>query len=188
MMKNKYRVLITSCWALLAICCIIKLFGANIFIAGVEEGNFKLACEFINNNESLKFIISVIINTVSCSIYYMAVLKDKKPKIKWLIPLIIYNVLKQIFKNYNLIFFILDFGMTLGLPIILNKKRWKFILLGCVLTLIFQFLSMFLKLDNFTMFDENFSIGVILSIDYYIMLILYYLYSNYNDELIKEGD
>ena len=189
MMKNKYRVLITSCWALLAICCMTKLFGANIFIAVVEEGNFKLACEFINNNIILRGICNILMNIIGSSFYYMAVLKDKKPRLKWLIPLIAYAVIKQIFReNYSGIFFILDIIMMIGFPIFLNTKVWKTAILGFVITFIFQLLSMLLKLDNFVMFDENFLIGAILSIDYYIMLILYYLYSNYNDLELKREE
>lgn len=189
MMNNKYKVLIISCWSLLIVCCLFKLFGANIFIVGVEEGNFKLVCEFINNNIIIRSICNILMNIIGSGFYYMAVLKDKRPRLKWFMPLIVYAILKQVFReNYSSIFFILDFGMTIGLPIIINYKKWKSILLGCLLTLIFQILSMFLKLDNFVMFDENFLIGTILSIDYYIMLILYYLYSNYNDLELKREE
>ena len=188
MMKNKYIILIRSCWILLLACCIFKLFGANIFIAGVDDGNFKTFCNFVNDNSVLKFIISIIINALSCIIYYMAILEENKPKLKWTIPLIIYVILKQIFNKFDILFFVLDFIMTIGFPLFLKIKNWKRILLGCVLTLIFQVLSMFLKMDNYTMFDNNFLVGIILSIDYYIMLVLYYLYSNYNDKAFEKGE
>lgn len=182
MMKNKYKVLIKSCWILLFICCAFKLFGADIFIAGTSNENFIKVCTFIEENIFIKYILYLLMNIVSSGIYFMAVLSEKKINLKWLIPYGIYAVCKIIFNSLDSLFMILDFIIIPGLPIIINPKIWKRSLLGTVLNLGFQFVSMFLKLDNFTMFDENTLIFLILNIDYYIMLVLYYLYSNFNDE------
>lgn len=116
-------------------------------------------------------------NVFSCSIYYMAILKEKKINLKWFIPLVIYSMLKIVFNKYDVLFTLLDFVMTIGLPLLINFKRWKSILIGTLLTLVFQSISLILKFNNFTMFDENTLMVMILSIDYYIMLILYWLYS-----------
>ena len=176
MMKNNYKVLIISCWSLLLVCCLIKLLGADLFLAGTDNERFIALCSFIDNS-FIKYIIYYVMNVFSCSIYYMAILKEKKINYKWFIPLGIYSLLKIMFNQFNVLFTILDLFMMIGLPLLINLKRWKYIILGSVLTILFQSISLILKLDNFTMFDENTLIGMILSIDYYIMLILYWLYS-----------
>lgn len=175
-MKNKYKVLITSCWCLLLVCCLIKLLGANIFLASTDNVRFIELCGLIDNS-FIKYILYFIVNVTSTSIYFMAVLKETRPNIKWLIPYSIYSIFKLVFNQLDVLFFIGDFAFTIGLPIIICKDKWKRVLCGVVLNLCFQLISQFVKLDNFTMFDENTLIGIILMIDYYIMLILYWLYS-----------
>lgn len=182
MMKNKYKVLIKSCWILLFICCAFKLFGADIFIAGTNNENFIKVHTFIEENIFIKYILYLLMNMISSGIYFMAVLKERKINLKWLIPYGIYAICKIIFNSFDSLFMILDFIIIPGLPIIINPKVWKRSLIGTFLNLGFQFISMFLKLDNFSMFDENALITLLLSIDYYIMLVLYYLYSNEKKE------
>lgn len=176
MMKNNYKVLIISCWSLLLVCCLIKLLGADLFLAGTDNERFISLCSFIDTT-ILRYVILYVMNIVSTSIYFMAVLKEKKPNIKWLVPYIIYVILKFIFEDFTMLFFIFDMLITIGLPILIDKKKWLRIIIGMGLNIGFQIISMFLKFDKFTMFDNNTLVFTILSIDYYIMLILYWLYS-----------
>ena len=182
MMKNPFKVLIITCWILLLLCCIAKLFGANWFIASTNNQNFLDFCKYIEETFWF-YIFTAIFNIVTCGIYYMAVLKQNKPDLRWLIPLIIYAILKSIFYKQKILFFILDFVMTLGLPLLLDHKRWLWIIIGVALTFAFQYISMFLKLDNYNIFSENAFVSMVLSIDYIIMLLLYWLYSIRNKEV-----
>lgn len=188
MVKNPFRVLIITCWVSLILCCITKLFGANWFIAHTDNQTFIDFCNFVVNNAFWNFIIRFTVNVISSSIYYLAVFQQNKPNLKWFIPLIIYATLKSIWYKYQVLFFITDLVMTIGLPLLIDYKRWYIIILGVVLTLAFQFISMLLKMNQYSMFDENLVVGLILSIDYYIMLILYWLYSLYLKNRNKEVD
>lgn len=176
MMKNKYLILIISCWVLLALCIVAKLFGANIFIASTNNKMFIDFCNYVQNS-FLYYIITPLFNIVSTSIFLMAVLKQKKPQLKWLLPYIAYAIIKTIFNKLDVLFFILDIAMMIIIPIIVDKTKWLRALIGIVLNLAFQFISMGLKLNNYQMFDNNLVVGIILTIDYYIMLVLYWLYS-----------
>lgn len=147
-----------------------------MFLAGTDNERFIALCSFIDSS-FIKYIIYFTFNITSSSIYFMAVLKEKKPNLKWFIPYTIYAILKIIFNKYDLIFNILDFVIVPLLPIIINKKMWLRSIIGLGLMLLFQSVSLLLKFNNFTMFDENTLMVIILSIDYYIMLILYWLYS-----------
>ena len=175
-MKNKYLVLIISCWVLLLVCVLLKLLGANIFIAGTNNETFKAFCNYVQNSFWF-YIITPLFNISTATIYFMAVLKTKKPSWKWLIPYSLYAILKCIFHKLDVLFFILDIFVVTGLPILVDKTKWKRAIIGTVLNLSFQFISMFLKLKNYTMFDNNLIVGIILSIDYYIMLVLFWLHS-----------
>ena len=66
--------------------------------------------------------------------------------------------------------------MMVGLPILIDYKKWYISLLAFGLTLIFELISMFLKLDNYKIFDDNVLVSLLLSIDYIIMLVLFWLY------------
>ena len=179
MMKyNKYKVLIITCWSLLGLCCLIKLFGFNLFIASTDNQSFIRLCDTINNS-FWYYIVGFIFHMITCSIYYMAVLKESKPTIsslKWFIPLIIYIICKTIFYYLKVVFFVLDIVMMIGLPILINRKIWYIAIVSFLLTLFFQLISAFLKLNHYTMFDDNTLVAVLLSIDYVIMLVLFWLY------------
>lgn len=176
MMKNNYKVLIISCWSLLGVCCVLKLLGLDIFLVGSDNERFITLCNYIDNS-FIKYFVYFVFNIVTSSIYYMAVLKEKKPNLKWLIPYMIYAILKLVFNQYDIVFNILDFIIVPLLPIIINKKYWLRAIIGLGLMLGFQAISLIIKLDHFTMFDNNTLMGVLLSIDYIIMLMLYWLYS-----------
>lgn len=185
-MKNKYKVLIISCWAIFLIATAFKMFGANLFIAGSNNETFIRVCNYIQNS-IIYYIIGTLFNIVGTTFYLMAVLEEKKPKLLWFIPLVLYTIVKTIFNKYDVLFFILDISVIMiGLPLLINYKMWLKISIGVVLNIVFQLLSQFLKLGQYGTFDNNVVIAVILSIDYYIMLVLFYLYSNY--VFIKKGD
>lgn len=180
MMKNKYKVLIISCWILLILAMILKLFGVDWFIATSENKRFIKVCDYIDNHFVVQSIVQSLFSVISCSIYYMAVLREERVSkhcLTWFIPLIIYSIFKGAFQDdLVVVFFVLDIFMMIGLPIIINKKIWKLSIIGFFLNLGFQLISMLTKMNNYDMFDDNTLIYLILNIDYYIMLVLFYLY------------
>ena len=185
MMKyDPYKVLIITCWILLGICCLTKLFWSDLFTIHAKNETFINVCNYIQNSFWF-YIVTIPYNTFTCSLYYMAVLKQKKPDLRWFIPLVVYNVIKSFFYYMNILFFVLDTIMMIGLPILLNPRKWYRAIIGYFLTLIFQVISWFLKLDNYNIFLDNLVVGLILCIDYVIMLILFWLYSIKNNH--KEG-
>ena len=191
MMKNPFRVLIITCWILLLLCCIAKLFGANWFIAHTDNQAFIDFCNYVDKTYWLSFIIRATTNVLSCGIYYMAVMKESKfslSSLLWIVPLLVYAVLKNIFNSMLTLFMVLDFCMMILLPIIIkrNKKTILWSIVGCALVTLFQLISMWLKLNNYTRFDNSVLVGLILSVDYYIMIVLFWLYKIKNNNSRKE--
>ena len=172
---NPFKIMIITCWILLGIALICKLCGADWFIASSDNERFIKICNYIDSHKIIQNIMFATFNIFTTSIYFMAILKQNRPHLLWFIILIVYASLKVVFYN-QVLYFILDFVITLILPLILDHKKWKGILLGVILNLGFQGISMLTKMNNYKMFDDNTLIYLLLNIDYVIMLILYWLY------------
>lgn len=179
MMKDKYKVLLISCWALLLVCCILKLLGLNIFSINCQNATFITICDYIDNRLYLKIILSCIVALILNSLYILAVLKQRfytKLQALMFIPLIIlmsvigwYSPPCQIV--LNLIFYTV-------LPI-LFKVDFKRVLLSLLLLIAFQVISITLKnIGAWHLNTEHTLTAIILQFDTLIMVLLYYLYSN----------
>ena len=178
MMKNKYRVLIISCWALLVVCLVIKLFGANLFTIICENEKFIRFCDYLDGHIIAKCIFSTILYIPATYLVYLSMVKRELPKDWFVIILCIpCSFLKA---NFPVLGMIYEFVIMLGLPLITTKgKRWKEILLGIVLVFVFQIISMLIRnIGDLYIYNDNTVVGYMLLIDYYIMVGLYYLYSN----------
>lgn len=180
MPNRKYRLLLITCWCVLGLCLVIKIFRNDLFIAHTSNKVFQDFCSYVDNNSFVKYgLINLPINILSCSIYYMAVLQENKltkHSLKWLIPLVIYAIIKTIFNRHDKVFYVVDIIMMIGLPIVIDKSKWLWAIISFGATLLFQALSMIMKMNHYEMFDNNTIVFIILNIDYYIMLIIYYLY------------
>jgi hypothetical protein len=86
---------------------------------------------------------------------------------------------------------IFDIWIAFGLPFVLLgkdfKKKWWHVLIAYSLTFVFQLVSLLVKNIGIVNVGETFFIGLIYSIDVYIMCILYYMYRNYEKEKIEMG-
>lgn len=183
MMKDRYKVLITSCWSLLLVCLVVKLFGGNWFDICSENSRFIALCEFIDNNMILKIIVNCIMSLILTSLSTLAIMKQVKyTKLQcWLfIPLILSSSIISWY--FPIIKTIIDIIVLAVLPIIF-KTNWKRVIVGIVLILAFQVLSIVIKnVGNWYLNNESTLISILINIDSLIMVVLYYLYSNYNRE------
>ena len=177
-MKDKYKTLIISCWVVLLCCFVVKLLGGNFFEIVCENEKFIRFCEFIDGN-ILKYVISFIMYFISGYIYFIAVVKNdisKYKKILCCVLLIVIWMIKLFIYKYQTIAIIVELMLMILTPILLNKKYWKMAIIGYVLNFSFQLLSVFIKNLKLSFIDNNTLNGIIFSIDYYIMIVLFYLY------------
>ena len=185
MMKDKYKILIISSWIVLIICFAIKLFGGNWFEVMVENQNFINACNWLENNIIVRNAVYLILFIFTNIFYQLGVIKQKwyKPK-QYLIfiPMIILWLLKTIITN-QVILFLIDMIIFIALPILLNYKCWLRSIIGVGLILVFQIICLLTKNIGITIIGEEVLTSIILMLDYYIMIILYYLYSNRKEEI-----
>jgi hypothetical protein len=179
--SNPYGMLITMSWLLLIVCLIIKLFGGNWFELGSENSKFIQFCNYVETRLYLKMIIGCVIAIITTYPLYCVMLKEQKPKLYKIIPLMILLVIKCIISWYNsIVSFCLDIFILIILMTIFNKN-FKRNLKLYIITMIFQIITLKLRDLSFGLNDFNFNNTFIeqflYQIDYYIIIILIYLYT-----------
>lgn len=187
--ENNYKQIvlkraIISCWILLAICFFIKIFGGNFFNIVCNNEKFINFCTFIDTNW-LYFAIAFMFYYTSTMIYILAVTRSKFTLKNFLLItaccICSYST-KFISTTIGLIadYVLIYFGLCLYLALkngIKPKKAILLVLFGFVLNNVFQLISLFVKdLGLFKIMVNNSLIQIIFMLDYYIMLVLAYLY------------
>lgn len=178
MKKNNLKTIIITCWAVLVLCFIIKLFGGNWFELGAENIKFIQFCNFVDNNMWLKMLLSCIIYCIST--YYVVCISAnvKHLTIKQIAILLPIMIAKSILSWwFYWIAFVLDIIVLLIYPAIISKKFIRSVIcFGVVLA--FQVISLVIRNIGINNFNENsFLLMFIMQIDYYIMIILFYLHN-----------
>lgn len=173
-----YGMLIVVSWIVLIICLIIKLFGGNWFELGTENDKFIKFCEYVDNTMWLKMTLACLIYLFTTYPIICIILNKKYLSIKLSIIFIPIMITKSILGWYNtLIASIIDIFITFIIPIILTRN-WKRPLVVIILVLLFQFISIFFRNISFNFnFDNTFLQQTIYQIDYYLMILLFYLYN-----------
>ena len=177
--NDKYGMLITLSWILLAICLVIKLLGGNWFELSTDNERFIAICTFVDEHQWLKMILA-------CGIYIgtgypvlCIILNEQRLSLKENLIFIPLMVIKSILGWYILwLAYILDIFIIILIPLVLRKfKNWKIVILGNVLVFLFQLILIIIRnlsggLNSFDTFIEQ----SIIQIDYFLMIILFYLY------------
>lgn len=182
MTKKNFKVLILTCWALLLICLVIKLFGGNWFELNSENTKFIQFCEFIDNNLWFKMILYSII-AVTTTYPVICIMHDKKKlTLKQTIIYSILLIIKSIINWYiTWIIYLFDLIIMILLPLLFNKfKNWKRVIFVNILIVLLQFLCLIIRNLSFDfVFANSILEQLLIQIDYFIMVVLCYLYNSY---------
>jgi hypothetical protein len=182
--KERYlkRVIIV-CWIALAICFGIKLFGGNLFEIMCSNENFIKVCNYADNHFWAKYVIGVLHNTLFSYFLILAICK-RKGYSKWELAvffptIVIGTFIKLLNSNIGLV---VDIWHIIIMPMIFDgrgKKQCLRCLIGNLLIILFQAISMITKNINFSIItNESVLVSLLYSLDVDIMIILYYLYAN----------
>ncbi len=175
-MKDKYKTLIISCWVVLLCCFVVKLLGGNFFEIVCNNENYIKLAKFLSKGVPY-WIVSILSYTLSTTIYFMTICKLKKPKLLFIISCLIFIILKLTFMKYGNYVMLIEILFSITIPLIYNKKLLVRSIVGVVLNLGFQIISLLIKNVGIKLMYDDIFTNLIFSIDYYIMLILYWLYS-----------
>lgn len=180
--KSPYGLIILISWIALIICLIVKLFGGNWFELWLNNDKFIAFCEFVDETIWLKMVLAcgiAIITTYPALCVFLNVKKFSIINNFIFISLIIIKSISTWFISWFP--FVLDLICLIIIPLILCKgKYWKRIIIGNLIVIIFQLLTLIIRNVNINFaFDNSFLIQVLYQIDYYLMIILFYLYNCY---------
>ena len=180
MNKKNFKTLIIMCWILLAVCVVIKLFGGNWFELSTDNTKFIEFCNYVDNTMWLKMTIPCLVSLCSNYILLCVLLNKTKLNIKECIIFGTLLIFKSIISWYiTWLPFILDIFILILIPLLLCKfKYWKRILIGNVLVMVFQLISLMIRnLGVILILGNTYIEQFLYQIDYFVMLILYYLYN-----------
>lgn len=178
---------INICWVLLAICFVVKIFGGNFFNIVCNNEKFVEFCNYVDNSRLLQFAIGCVSSYVTYALFYLALCKKMWFQKKELIFLLIVTPICVYLRMINnTIAFIMNFVQLFAFPFIFKRNnkliitRWfvPILIYGNILNLGFQLISAVIKNIAIKILTDSFLIAFIFTIDIYIMLALYYLYSN----------
>lgn len=194
--KDNYKQIVLKrmiilCWILLAVCFVVKIFGGNFFNIVCQNERFIKACEFVDKNVWLQYIIGCISTLFLQTLYLLAISKHlwftRKREVVIVLLSTFIGVALRMMNNWLPL--IMDIYQYILMPFIINdnfKIRVKIlrIVASYIMTFVFQLISLLTKnlSFGFTTSNYNFVISIIFMIDVYIMVILYYLYINFKKE------
>lgn len=189
---------IILCWIMLIMCFVIKLVGGNWFDIICTNEHFIKICSYIDNHLILSDIIGVIIYVIVGYFVFKAMSNVLKTNIQQKLYIVLCLAFIWSFTLWNTIIKLIVelFGFIIS-PYIINilnketkpnalKRTWYRGILGYVLILVFQLISLLTKNVGIKITDDSFLITNILFIDYYIMATLYCLYIKMKIKTKKE--
>lgn len=175
-MKNKYKILLISCAVVLLICFAIKMLGGNLFEIMVENQKFINACNWLDGSW-VKFLITTPMYFLSTYIPYLCMIDKKFGQELWISFFVLPASLLKVYFPYAGL--VLDIIVMILIPLCMCEfSNWKKVIVINVLMIGFQAISLLTKNIGFYMPSDSLIVSLIFSIDYYIMIILFYLWYN----------
>lgn len=188
-MKDKKKLLyeraLITCVLMLFVCIILKLFGTTLFNLDTNIHLLNQLDKIIMDSMVLSFLYSFILLFINGYLICLIVTKVVNIK-RYILPLTMICVTSIMYKTYvsvdNISFIIDTIGLLLVSIYVTNDlKIYKEYILVFILNLMYQLICIFIRDVTYQIAFRGLIIGVILNLDYYIMLIITYLY-------LKKGD
>lgn len=157
---------------------VFKLCGSNVFEIAVSNEQFISVCNWLDGEGIwCNYALSAVMSITSTAFLMLAAGHDNKPTCKHLLLIGCTIIPIWVVKIFSSIAgFVLDCVSIIVVPAIISKKWWTGFV-GLALNVAFQAISMFIRgIDFGHTFDDNTILSLIFSIDYYIMIALYFLY------------
>ena len=184
MINNKSKLatkLFIAVWIVLALHITLKLTFNYWQPYVIPNDTLQIISNFIDNNTIVKMILNKFFWMIGTSFMILASIQEWKFNKKYLIILLICAVISAV-DDFTLLDSIIDtiimIFTLIGIPLIINKKKWLTTILTFVFSYVFLFLSLWLK--GFSKTDDMpYLIAILFNNDYYIMLILNYFVFNF---------
>ena len=178
--RNILRKTIVLCWSALIICFFIKLLGGNYFEIFAKNEKFIELCNWVDGN----FIGTIIMYGFYWLNFYLisAIICEHKLSDKKLLITIPLAITSCFIKGFSsIIGVIVETLFMIITPILIGDKGKKRICIRFVITYIlmnvFQLISLFIRNFDVDLLGNSLCVNMLFQVDYYIMIILYYIYS-----------
>lgn len=178
--NDTYGMLIFVSWIVLIACLVIKIFGGNWFELETENSKFIEFCTYVDETMWLKMLLACLMYILSTYPVLCIILNEKKLSIKKSLIFLPLMIIKSIVSWYVVeISYVIDFTITLFIPMFMNKKIKRpifcvfMVLLFQVITLLFRNIGVGFGFN----INNSFLIQVLFQVDYYLMILLFYLYN-----------
>lgn len=187
MNQKLLKTAIITAWVMLLSCFIFKIFGSKVFEIVAVNDRFVTVCGwFDTKGKIIKYIIAFCLTVCSNTLILLASSNKQKVSIGLFAIFETAIVIVWALKLFNTkIGLIAEFIMFVTLPAIISKKWYRGIV-GYALMFVFQILSLYIRGQEIKVFDDNTVLALIMSIDYYIMIVLFYLYTIYANKITKK--
>ena len=175
----RLKVLIIVCWIAYIICLIIKLCGGNRFEIATSNETFIAICDYIDNTLWLKMVVCSIFYILNSYLSYLCLTKQKFGKDWWMIFILLVASIINIYFNNTYVNIGISLFTLIVIPILRNQGRyWVHVIIGVLLICLFQQISLWTRSIGWNLDNQTTLVLLIMQIDYYIMLVIYYLYIN----------
>lgn len=181
-MKNKilYECSLRTCIIMLVVCIVFKLFGVKWFDLNTSIPILQKLDNLISNNLILSFVFTLAFKMINSILVLSIINKNMIEVSKHFKIIILFNILSMISYHFinSLISFIIDivFISIVG-KIILNSNT-KEISLTILINIIYQMISLFVRNIGLGFRYYGFIENQLLCLDYYVLLLITYLYLN----------
>lgn len=185
-MKDKTKLLheraLITCVIMLFLCIILKLFGFQWFNLDTDIPILKEIDKIVMSNYWLCLLYSSVLLSINLFFIISITLKlDIKRGIKYTIKLLPFTIFIILLKTEVMLVsnssFMLDIAYLLfSCKLIDPKVKIKRIVAVIFLNILYQWVSLFIKSLNTQIGQYGYLTSVLFMIDYYIMLLITYLY------------
>lgn len=173
------RITIILCWLSLITFWCIKLLGGNWFEIAVGNENFVAFSNFIENSD-WKYLVSFLTIFVANYFLFGAITQQFNFKGKQVLVLFALTIIQWAVINFsNIEFLQFSIGYVVYLVVgIIYQRRYKKLLGLMTIILTFLFSTISILTRNIELHILPYMLSILVSIDIYLMTILYYLYYN----------
>lgn len=180
MKSNKlYERALITCAIMLFICILFKLFGFNYFNLNTDIPILKEIDNVVMNSVPLSFLYSFIFKFINGYLVCCIVRKETKLNMMLLGLICVLSVLMAKYINNSVFIGVYD-SLSLYLLCYTKHKPWEYLLV-VELNIAYQIISLFIRSLGIQLSYHGLINSILLNLDYYIMLVITYLY-------LKRGD
>lgn len=186
-MKDKkyllYERSLLTCILMLFICIGLKLFGVPWFNLNTDVPILNEIDRIVMNSYVLSFLYSLLFRCINTYLVVIIVTKSLKVNIPKFVSAVILSMLIAKMTNASYISFIADTLIPLVICIDLDRRKITILeyAITCVMNILYQFVSLYIRNLGVQLSYYGLTVSLLLNIDYYIMLVITYLY-------LKKGD